>query len=640
MLTRRILLISIVLISGCTVFNSTQKESSDSLFSIDGEPHYSDEFIYAFSKNNQTDNVTQDSIDNYLDLYVKFRLKVKAAKDLGYDTTASFKKEFAQYKDQLQASYLSPKKEQEALIKQAYERSLWEVKASHILIELKPNATPEDTLAAYNKIASIRSKAISGESFEKLARQFSEDPSAKQNGGELGYFSALQMVYPFENAAFETPVGQISEPVRTRFGYHIVKVEDKRKNEGKIEVAHIMVRSTPKDSEDLKKAAKAKIEKIDSLLRSSDDWNKTCKAYSEDKNSVYNNGMLRPFSRGQIVPEFETTAFNLKNPGDISEPVQTQFGWHIIKLIKKIPVGSFAEERDDLARKVSRDSRSSLPEDEMLKKLKAENHFEQNEMVIQNITTPNANTHLNFPDTTWLFSIGGQQVPIAVFKKRYNVKSTPEKIKQSILSFGDSLVIAYEKEHLEEKYPEYKYLVNEYYDGILLFSIMEDSVWNKAMTDSLGLKRFYDSHKSNYLANMMDTTIFYSNQESTIDAVIERDSENSADWETLKSNLLEEYNISPLTLRVVSRDNAMWNRTISTLTSRNINPIEVYGNWYWVRIREELKPQPLNNVKGKVITEYQNELDDQWVMNLKARYPVEVNKKKLKKVYEHFKATK
>lgn len=634
---RRILFLSLWVVIGCTTTNSVIKTSSKYLFSVDGEPHFADEFIYAFSKNNHTKLVARDSIDNYLDLYLKFRLKVKEAKSLGYDTTASFKKEFAQYKQQLDDSYLNPKKEQEALIKEAYDRSHWEVKASHILIEVKEEASPEDTLKAYEQISSLRNRVLNGEDFNQLARQFSNDPSAKTNGGELGYFSALQMVYPFENAAYTTPVSEVSKPVRTRFGYHLIKVEDKRKNEGKVQVAHIMVRFTPKDSETHKEAARNKIDKVDSLLKAGNDWNTICRTYSEDQNSANNNGMLRPFARGQIVPQFEEVAFSLLNPGDISSPVQTQYGWHIIKLIQKISVGTFEEERGSLARRVSRDSRSSLPKDEMMQRLKAENSFEKNENAVKSMLDSNDKNYTQLPDSLWLFKVGNEEVLLGEFRASLGSNPVQSKIQNQLSAYEDSVVINYEKIHLAEKYPDYKYLVNEYYDGILLFSIMEDSVWNKSMTDSLGLKKFFKSNKNNYIVTVVDTTLFSSPSKSTIDSVTYHVSKSVGDWEELKDNLLEEYNISPLTLHVVSKGDSVWNKAVSKLNNGS-NPIEIDNLWYCIRIGNEEKPQPLDQVKGKLITDYQNILDKQWVERLQKKHPISVNKKELKTVYAHYKA--
>jgi len=211
------------------------------LVTIEDDTISAGDFWYVFNKNAAPDEiVTKDSLKNYRELYDKFLLRVHEAKELGYDTTAKFLKEFNGYKDQLAESYLKDKNVTESLVKEAYERSQTDVEASHILIGLKYNGLPHDTMDAYKKIMKIKKMADNGEDFSKLAKEYSTDSSAKENGGYLGFFSAFRMVYPFENAAFNTPVGEVSNPFRTRFGYHIVKVHSKRKAVGEIKVAHIM----------------------------------------------------------------------------------------------------------------------------------------------------------------------------------------------------------------------------------------------------------------------------------------------------------------------------------------------------------------------------------------------------------------
>jgi len=637
-------------------FYPSFSQKNNPLFTIGGEKCFADEFNYAFYKNNFKGAVTRDSIDNYLKLYINFRLKVKAAKTNGYDTTLVFKQEFAQYKNQLENSYLSPKKEQEALIKEAYDRSLWEIKASHILLMVKEDASPKDTLLLFNKINAIRERVVNGENFNQLATQLSEDPSAKQNGGLLGYFSVMQMVYPFETAAYTTAVGQVSKPVRTQFGYHIIKVEDKRPNEGKVQVAHIMINATPKNNEEFNKAAKAKIYFIDSLLKAGNDWNNMCNKYSEDLNSASKNGELRIFGRGQIVPEFEEVAFDLQHPNQISDPVQTPFGWHIIKLLKRVPVGTFEEEKSNLANKIKSDARSSMPRNEMLKTLKKENQFVRNEQIATQLKEhpPSmvVNNKWNFDSLTLsdkkiLFSIGKLTVTTAAFLNSINstsfksVGNIKHEMEVKLNNYEDSLVISYEKAHLSDKNPDYKYLLNEYYDGILLFSIMEDSVWNKSMTDSTGLKSFYVNTKDNYVHLITDTTVFISNSKPTLDELIIKTKQTSTlkEWDKLKSQLLKEYNVSPLTLQVVSSSNPKLDTIRNLIKMNGMQPFEAHNKWFWIRVAQVKTHYLLEEVKGRVISEYQDYLDTQWIEQLRLKYPVNINKKELKKVYAKFEAT-
>ncbi len=644
--------IALVFLIGCSFFQTVYAQSGKPLFSIGQEKHYTEEFNYAYSKNNIDTEIKKDSIDSYLDLYINFRLKVREAKALGYDTTKAFNEEFNLYKNQLEEAYLSPKKEQEALVKEAYDRSLLEIRASHILIMVPKEVSGSDTLDAYKKIAKIRERALAGETFSELAKSLSDDPSAKKNGGDLGYFSVFQMVYPFENAAYSTPVGTISSPVRTQFGYHIIKVNDKRANEGKVRVAHIMIRSTDKNGDEFKADAKKKAFYVDSLVQQGGNWNELCQKYSEDQNSLAKNGEIKPFGRGQIVPEFEKAAFNLKSKNDISPPIKTQFGWHIIKLIDRIPVGSFEEEQSKLARKIKSDARSSMPRAEMLKALKEANNFYRNEEAASKIMqTPssvavNGQWHFDssqLASSDVLFTLPKVEITVGTFYKSIKSNSfdkrlgVKEQLQKQLLNYEDSLVISYEKQHLSLKHPEYKFLVQEYYDGILLFSIMEDSVWNLSMSDSTGLAHFYEENKMDYAKTVLDTTVFSSSSDSVL-VVAMNSIEKSMDrkeWNELKTLLLKKYNESPLTLQIISNDAP----NMALILEANVNElVEIDNIWYWIRVDNVLDYVELNEIKGRVISDYQHSLDINWIKRLKKKYPVKINKKSLNKVYEYFKA--
>ncbi len=644
--------ITLVFLLGCSLFQSVYAQSGKPLFSIGQERHYSEEFNYAYAKNNIDTQIKQDSIDAYLELYINFRLKVKEAKVLGYDTTKAFVAEFELYKNQLEEAYISPKKEQEALIREAYDRSLWEIRASHILITVPKEATGADTLNAYKKIAQIRQRVLAGEKFSELATTLSDDPSAKQNGGDLGYFSVFQMVYPFENAAYATAVGNISNPIRTQFGYHIITVVEKRANEGKVRVAHIMIRSTDKNGNEFKAEAKKKAFYIDSLVQNGGNWNELCQKYSEDQNSLAKNGEIKPFGRGEIVPEFEQAAFKLKNNNDISLPIKTQFGWHIIKLIDRIPVGSFKEEQSKLARKIKSDARSSMPRAEMLKTLKEVNKFYRNEEAANKILQTPSSVAVNgqwrfdsvhLTNAAVLFTLPNVEITVGTFYKSITNNSfdkrlgVKQQLQKQLINYEDSLVISYEKQHLSLKHPEYKFLVQEYYDGILLFSIMEDSVWNLSMSDSIGLTHYYEENKMDYAKSVIDTTIFSSRSDSELVLAMST-TEKSMDrkeWDELKTLLLEKNSESPLTLQIISTEAS--NRPL--ILEANVNElVEIENTWYWVKVADIVEYPELNTIKGRVISDYQHFLDEKWIKSLKKKYPVKINKKSLNKVYEYFKA--
>lgn len=509
-------MIVLLFVEACTSADKSSKSDHDIIMKLGDTPVYTSDFAYIYHKNNSNnDNAyTEESVREYLDLYTKFKLKVLEAERLGLDTTASFKKELKGYKKQLAEPYLNAKDVKDSLVRQAYERMKTEVDASHILISVGQDANPEDTLKAYKKAQKVRELAMQGESFKKLARNFSDDPSAKRNGGHLGYFSALQMVYPFENAAYNTPEGGISKPVRTKYGYHIIKVHDKRPSRGKVKVAHIMVRANKGlPREDSLEAVK-KINKIHDKLQNDARWGRMVQEFSEDKRSKNNDGKLPEFTTGQMIPEFENAAFALEKPGTISKPVRTPYGWHIIKLIDKKPLPPFEEIKSRLEKKVEKDSRSNLSKEILIKRLKEENSFKQNEEALARVRETADKSLVKGKwsyekDTALLnrqlFQIDEQHYLVRDFfdyvkkKQRFRKKIDPERYMNMLYEdYADDQVIAYEKNHLAEKYEDYRMLVQEYRDGILLFDLMDRKVWSKAVEDTSGLEAFYDKNKDRY----------------------------------------------------------------------------------------------------------------------------------------------
>jgi peptidyl-prolyl cis-trans isomerase SurA len=302
-----------LLVAGCTVTKKNDKQEPI-IATVGSQPIYTSEFQYVYEKNNggNEDAYTQQSVSEYLDLYTRFKLKVMEGESRGLDTTTAFKRELEGYKEQLAQPYLTEKSVTDQLVQEAYERLKQEVNASHILIGLPNDPSPQDTLAAYSQVIELRNRLEAGEDFSKLAREFSQDPSAADNGGNLGYFTAMQMVYRFEDAAYKTPVGQTSMPVRSRFGYHLIKVNDKRTAQGEVKVAHIMVRATPGMPKADSLAAKQRVDAIYKRVQRNENWDRLAAEFSEDANSAANGGELPWFGTGRMIPSFEETAFALK----------------------------------------------------------------------------------------------------------------------------------------------------------------------------------------------------------------------------------------------------------------------------------------------------------------------------------------
>jgi peptidyl-prolyl cis-trans isomerase SurA len=476
----------------------------------------SSEFEYVYKKNNANaeDAFSEKSLREYLELYTNFKLKVLDAEKNGLDTTEAFRAELGSYRKQLAQPYLTEKEVTEKLIKEAYERSKEEVNASHILLMVTPDADPKDTLAAYNKIVDIRKKIVAGAKFEDLARQHSEDPSGKANGGGLGYFTALQMVYPFEDAAYKTPKGQISQPVRTRFGYHLIKVNDRRPSQGQVKVSHIMVKANSGMPAEDSLAAKQKADEIYNRVIKGENWDQLCSQFSDDNGSRAKGGLLPMFGTSQMIPSFEEAAFALAKPNDISKPVQTPYGWHIIKLIEKKPLESFTNMEPSIKTKVSKDSRSELNKAALVVRLKKENAFKEVPNALK-LALTKADTSLAKGRWTYnekdpivkkpLFSVKNKTFTIGDFfeyQKGNQVlrqtNATDYLMRLSYKAYVEKMLLQYEEEHLEEKSEDYRMLVKEYRDGILLFQLMDNKVWAKALDDTSGLKNFFEKNRDKY----------------------------------------------------------------------------------------------------------------------------------------------
>lgn len=639
--------LALVINSACAVLDNKKSENFQTLFIISEDSVTVDEFIYAFEKNRPEDSaVHKAEVDEYLELYKKFKLKVAEAKSLGMDTTATFKKEYSTYMSQLDNSYLQSSNDTDSLVRQAYDRMQWQIDASHILLMVEESAPAEDTLAAYTKLISIRDSIQNhGKDFGDMAMQYSQDPSAKQNKGNLGYFSVFQMVYPFENAAFTTPVGAVSMPARTRFGYHIIKVNDKRPNEGKVKVAHIMIRNSA--------SAEETAFNLYNQLTAGADWNQLCASNSEDYQSSAKGGELAPFSRGQIVKEFSDVAFSLTTPGEISEPVQTQYGWHIIKLIERIPLDDFDKVQQQLRAQVRRDTRSQVSKQKVLENIAAENNymeFEGNiQMVIQQDNHKFENGKFIFENDSLaaidLFSITGEKyVADSLYQfidKNTRQQNTKAFLYEQFKEFKAEALTNFEIAHLAEKYPEYKYLRKEYYDGILLFTIMEDLIWNPASTDSTGIVSYYEQHKEEFIdSTTVEMAIFSSSDRSIIDS-ISIEFSNKEKFLALsrqeKEALSDQNNdLTKVSLHLEFGELEIAKHQVLRSTGVPDSPEieQVEEDWYYlIPIRQIGEPRRLSNVRGRLIAEYQDELEERWLSELAIKYPVIVDEKSLKYVY-------
>lgn len=624
----------------------SQQAKKEVLFTIDGKPYYTDEFVRVYNKN--LDLVKDDSqkdLNNYLDLFIGYKLKVNKANKLGLQEGPQYQAELKSYRTQLSKNYLTDTKVTKELIDEAYARSQKEIGASHILILVDENAAPADTLKAYNKALDIRKKAVAGEDFGKLAEQFSEDPSAKENKGDLGYFSVFRMVYPFESAAFKTAKGEISKPVRTRFGYHVIKVNDIRANRGEITAAHIMIaRKNPESPEDREKV-KATIDQIYQKLKQGEDFASLAKQFSEDKTTAANGGQLNKFGSGEIsATEFEDAAFGLKNPGDYSAPFKTQFGWHIVKLIEKHPAKQLVDVQADFENRIRRDDRSKLIttalNDKLRKKYPVKKEAKayakaakalNNNVYSQTWTLPKDE---DFSETILVIN-NDKKVPAKAFLDYVSVMQKGEQTVKPIAkladvlfaNFTDDQLNVYYNDNLEKEFPEFAVVMEEYRDGLLLFDLMEKEIWEKAKTDTIGLEQYYANHKNDYQWKDRVNADVYSSTKEDVIKKVRKYLKQGKDAAFIKEKLNTEGKVEVMEKAgtfeqdsdVLPKQKA-WKEGVSDIVKE--------GDYYYVVKTNKVLPKgpkTLEENRGRVVNDYQQYLESNWVGNLKKEFNVQVD---------------
>jgi peptidyl-prolyl cis-trans isomerase SurA len=608
------------------------------LFSVGPSTVSVDDFLYTYRKNHQnaSQDYTEKKINEYLDLFINFKLKVAEAHSRGLDTTAKFDTEFKTYKEELKKPYRTEPDALDKLTRETYQRLTEEIRAAHILINARPEAEPADTVIAYQKLVNIKNRIQGGEDFEKLARELSEDPSAKYNGGDLGYFTALQMVYPFEDAAYRTPVGDLSPIIRTRFGYHLIKVIDRKPARGEVEVSHILLRTGTSDDAKVKSTAFTLYDQ----LKGGRNWQEVCKENSQDANTSQTGGLLKPFGIGALasVPEFEAMAFAMQKPGEISDPFQSSIGWHIIRLEKKIPLPPYSEMETSLKRRVSRDERLQVSQQALTTKRKKQFLFVENQEVKQRIMiladsslTQGSWKYLGSPDQLkqTIFSVETKPVLVSEFVGYVKVNQKKSSLNPGVYlnqlyeNLVEEKIQVAEEEELKKKYPEYSNLLTEYREGILLFEIMETEVWNRASSDTLGQRQYYQANRNNYQAgDRVEARIFSMQEKSVRDEFTSKikkgDSLTQSDLRRFKS---------VQNFRIYKKKDSKIIDQIPWTTG--LHETESEGLFYLVEVKRLVAPgiESFEEARAQIISDYQDNLEKNWIKELREKYPVKINNK-------------
>ncbi len=635
------------------------------LLTIAGEPSTVDEFMYIYQKNNREAQVDQKSIADYLDLFINFKLKVHAAEEAGLDTTAKFKKELASYRNQAVPKYMIDHEAEEAALQKAYFRMLWDRKVRHIAIQCPATATPEEEAEALEKIERARQRVTTGlpvkvgkgkkakakpgvpEAFDIVAVEMSEDPSVLNNGGLVGWVTPFRFVYPFEEAAYNTEVGGISEVFRSPFGFHILKVEAEAPHR-EVHAAHIM-KMTPRDNPEVAVRAKQQIDSLYTLVTAGGaDFATIAVRESDDRGSAQQGGDLRWFGRGMMVPEFEDVAFAMTQDSSISVPVQSMYGWHIIQFLGAKGTPDLADIRDEVMNNVRRSEYRHQIENAFVDKLKKEYAFTESAEALapffaladQYPVTDDAfqNVAQTWGDTLFAFADKSYtQRDFATYLKEnfFSQQPSPKAlINEKYGYFVARELRAHENSNLENKYPELRNLMTEYHDGILLFDISLQEVWDKASADTVGLINFFNTHKDDYKWDepRFKGYVCYCKDKATAKAA--KRILKSAEPDSISSYLNTRLNVD--SVQYIKFEKGLWkqgmnaavdkygfkNKKTDYLPTDELPVVFTYG--------KKLKaPEEYTDERGKVTSDYQDHLEKEWIKALRAKYEVVVNQEVL-----------
>lgn len=622
-------------------------ESEQILMTIGNKKITKSEFEYIFFKNNDKDSITKDDLDEYLDLFINFKLKVLEAESRGMDTTQAFVTELDGYREQLAKPYLTDRSVDDFYMKEAYERLSEEVKVSHVLIGIEGNKSPSDTLVAYNKAMEVRQNLINGADFPSQAKQYSVDPSAAQNGGMLGYFKGFQMIYQFESAAFNTPVGDISMPVRTQYGYHVLKVHDKRQAQGDVKVAHIMKMIAENATEELVKKAEVEIRELYKEVKDGGDFAEIAKKSSDDYGSAQSGGALNWFSTGNMVREFEQAAFALKENGDISEPIRTQFGWHIIKLLDKRGIRSYSDSKEEIKRRLQRDPRGSKAFENFIDQCKKEYKYTEHQENIDAFI--DFSRRYTYQDSMFQVITRGLEKPVMTLDgidftqeqfADYLIKNprgeTPnekERVKLKWDKFNVEAIVNYEKSILEKKYSEFRFLMQEYHDGILLFEISSQEVWDKASKDEAILKKYYKKVRKKY---KWEEPHFNGKIVRCVNDSVMAIAKLKYQTSDVDSTILGELNADA---PAVSIENGSFSKGQNDVVDyyyfegdKYAPTVKFNSAFALGKIYKAGTPKEFELIKGNVTSDYQNYLEKQWIKMLRKKFKTSVNKDVLKTI--------
>lgn len=622
------------------------------LFTVNNTPVKVSEFDYIYKKNNgENADYSEESLEDYLDLYIKFKLKVEKAKQLKLDTIQSLQTELEGYRQQLANAYLVDKEVTKQLVNEAYSRKLQDVKLRHILVSVPEKTSKELDAEAQDRVYLIKEKVDNGADFGLIAKTLSDDKRSAVNDGELGWMTAMfpSGFYEFENAIYNLPIGKTSQPIRTKIGYHLIQVLDKREARGEISVSHILIKKKQNGKDVLNAMERA--DSLYMLIKEGASFNDIAKKHSEDKSTARDNGKLGYFGIGMYDINFENAAFSLEKDGDISPPVESRLGWHIIKRDSKKDYSNEQKMKSALRNEISQKDRFAFARNSKIEEIKSEARFTDDQKVLDAF----ANTlNVNFFSYKWtlpetsdaqLASFGQETIyTIGDFAKyckdngrqrmRFaKTKPVNEAVEEMYQSFIDDKTIAYEKANLERKYPDFKALMREYSEGVLLFEVTKNNVWDKASRDTIGLQSYFDQNREKYQwpqrADFTEYTVETTDKnilkklakaaEKLSPDEVKNQIENEFDQTVfVEQNKFDKDHPSLTHFKwKKGQQEIIIDKVNKEATVKRINSIIPAG------------PKTLKEARGYIISDYQDVLDKEWVNSLRDEFTVEIKRKVL-----------
>jgi len=626
------------------------------LFTVADDPVYLSEFKYIYEKNNADKaDYSKESLEEYLELYQKFKLKVKRARSLGLDTVKVLQKELEGYRKQLAKSYLKDKEISERLIDEVAKRMEEDIEVFHIFISAPAKSPKEKTDAAEKKIGDIYDKlrTLGASAFGDMAKTMSEDKASGMRGGRLGYYTAPlpDGFYEFENAMYATQPGEISAPVRSKMGFHILMVKDRRPAKGQMEIAHILIRN--EKNKKTKEEALTLADTVYNLLKEGRNFENLAAKYSEDSKSKHKGGYLGFFGVNQYELNFENAAFALKNDNDITKPTETSLGYHIIKRISKRDNSDKARLRKRIQARINNDDRFKIAEEKMIEDVKMDAGFSEDKMAFKRLSTSINEefysykwTAPEYDESLKLFTLADESYSLLDFAKyaKTNVrerlkfskkKPVEEAVEEMYDQYVKDEVMAYEEANLESKYPDFKALMREYREGILLFEITKQEVWDKASQDSIGLANFFKTTDKKYMwPERVKVKKYMIEGGSDVEVLSAYKFAQKKEHQKFLEKYKNDSNLKiTFTETVMDRDA----KELSNLDMRKnglsqlaLSPSPASFYRYVDRIAPS--PKTLAEAKGYVIADYQDYLENEWINELKKMYPVKVNEKTLKSI--------